>query len=215
MKMTHSPGAARRSGALAASAAAALLITVGMGITPANAVESAPEEGECLLDTSGLTLCADTAQELADELLLEHGIEIVALPEDPETDDALQPSPDTRQAFELGEARSVGTHAAKQTFLMGAYWAGKNYAGKKWNLTTQQSPGFVPCAFYGNFTYGRFGDLTGYGNDDVESVQSYGQCAIKLFVDTKYRGSMYGPTTAATTLGAFNNMASSIEVVRR
>ncbi len=62
----------------------------------------------------------------------------------------------------------------------------------------------------GSFAYG----FTNFGawNDRFESFQAYNGCEATFFDDASYGGIEYGPYISSTSMGTFNNKASSLYV---
>ena len=198
----------------------ALAVVLLSGLPAANASTSTPSNAEatqeqaCWKDViTKQSACAPTQEELAAKVYIEHGVEFV----DQEIPSALVLSSSEKSLLTSNQRSApsapLSLNAVNATYLLGIYYSGAGYAGSSETMTATQSS--APCATYGNYTYGNVPNLrwTGF-QDNIESFKGYGMCGLTLYADTNYAGSSYGPSAAASSLGAMANQASSIRVFK-
>jgi len=197
---------------LVAGLSLALLAAGGL---PANAATPAPEpapapQAFCWHEqVTEREACADTAQQLADTVLLTYGVRILGPATEPKAGASFVPSASAIAASgqAAGKAGKAPAGVAA-SYLIGALYTDAGYGGSLKVLATGQTSN--PCSSPGSYTYG-YGNLTLGWNDAVSSFEGYGHCGFRLFYDANYGGSVYGPYFAKSTLGPFNNQASSYE----
>lgn len=152
--------------------------------------------------------CASSAQALADTVLLEYGIQILAPVSDPEAAAEYVPSDAAIAEAASNNAQARGGVSPLATYVIGAFYAETNLGGESLVVTTGKTSN--PCSTPGSYTYG-YGNFAARWNDRVSSFEGFGHCGFRLFADANYGGSVYGPYFSKYTLGAFNNLASSYE----
>lgn len=82
------------------------------------------------------------------------------------------------------------------------YYANASYGGSNFTLVRS-----TPC---NGVTLTSVPNLGSYGLDNaVSSFFGWGSCTARLYADTSYGGSTYGYAALASSLGAFDNVASS------
>lgn len=82
------------------------------------------------------------------------------------------------------------------------YYANASYGGASFTLTRN-----TPC---NGVTLSSVSNLGTVGLDNaVSSFQGWGTCTARLYADTSYGGSTYGYAASASSLGAFDDVASS------
>lgn len=198
----------------------ALAVVLLGGVPAASASTSAPAAGEeidiqaCWEDViTKDSACAPTQEELAVKVYVEYGVEFV----DQDIPEALVLSSDEKATLTNNERSAPSTpstnavNAVNATYILGIYYTGAGYTGSSETLTASLSS--EPCSFYGNYVYGNKPAIGNF-NDNIESFRGYGMCGLTLYADSYYGGSSYGPSGAASNLGAFANQASSIRVYK-
>lgn len=174
-------------------------------------------ETHCFSDVvTGVSECAPTQRELADELLIEHGVEIAGT----DVPARLKPSKAAKAEVERRHNDASRVDGApltdvtiQATYILGTIYSDPSYTGSSHthsaNLTS------APCAQAGSYSYGAFSNMSfawpTLWNDKVSSYQGYGNCGFRLFADAGFQGSIYGPKKLAPTLGPMNNQTSSMD----
>lgn len=155
-----------------------------------------------------LEACADSAQELADAVLLKHGILILGPESEPEAAAAYAPSVTATAEFAATVEQARGGVSPAATYLIGALYVNTNRTGTSEVVTTNVTSN--PCSSPGSYVYG-YRSLGGSWNDVISSFEGFGHCGFRLFADANFGGSIYGPYFLKNTLGPFDNLASSYE----
>ncbi|MFB2554196.1 hypothetical protein [Herbiconiux liangxiaofengii] len=180
--------ASRRLAALGLTAAAALTLLIA---GPAATASASPVSCWTNLDT-GATGCFDASVDPVDAIENATGRPVVAETTGPAA------------ARGAGEATAAPAAAAVDYLLLTAYdntgltGPSNSYFTSNTNICTN---GYA----YGFTNFGTF-------NDRFESFQSYNGCSATFFANSNYTGAEYGPYVSRTTMGTFNNTASSVYV---
>ena len=101
---------------------------------------------------------------------------------------------------ELDAGRDAAAPSAVYDLV--TYYANTSYSGSNFTITRS-----TPC---NGVTLSSVPNLGTYGlNDAVSSFFGWGSCEARLYADVNYGGSTYGYAPLASSLGAFDNVASS------
>lgn len=107
----------------------------------------------------------------------------------------------TRVADEAARGE-IGTLAV---YSLASLYPNNGYGGSGYTFVRT-----TPC---NGSTVSGVSDLSTVGlNNTVSSFQTYGTCQVRLSDGTGYTGTTYGYTTSSTSLGSFNDLASSAQV---
>lgn len=102
----------------------------------------------------------------------------------------------------------VTDEAARGAFVvysLVSLYPNNGYGGSSYTITRS-----FPCD---GSTVAGISDLAAVGmNNVISSFQTYGSCQARLYDGTGYSGSTYGYTTSSTSVGALNDLASSVRV---
>lgn len=177
----------RRS--LSALAASLLVVAAASVFAPAAHAAEPDRTASCWqeLDT-GLSLCVDASEDLADAVYATYGIVLS--------------TPDRSLAPSHVAARAAVTPLVST--LIGIFYENANYGGASFAASVSQNG----CNGY---VHG-YADLSPLGwNDRISSFRSYAGCRTAIFDNTNYGGSSYGYYTNSSYVGAaMNDRASSI-----
>ena len=122
------------------------------------------------------------------------------------TEAALDTALAIRGAQLTTSARSSVTAAASAVYTYARLYADSNYGGAALTLTGSSSSG---CAG----GYSSSANLPSAWNDRVSSFMGYLSCKVRLAEHSNQGGTLYGPFSSATSLGSFNDKASSFRIV--
>jgi hypothetical protein len=173
--------------------AVATLGIVGFA-SPANAQPTGDDTaGVCWLDTDTEAYECFESQQAWEEALAERGYVLVYLEE----------APSAQEVEELGAAR--GGAGLLTIYVLSIMYEDASYGGDSIGVTTTNPAYCSGTSYSGNMPAGF--------NDAVSSFQSYLGCRTRLAQNTGQGGSLYGPFTSASSLGAFNDTASSYLVL--
>lgn len=90
-------------------------------------------------------------------------------------------------------------------FSLATLWGNNGYGGSSYTITRSTACDGV--------TVTGISDLATVGmNNNVSSFQTFGSCTVRLYDGTGYTGSTFGYTTSSTSVGAMNDLASSVRV---
>lgn len=145
-----------------------------------------PEEQDCVLwIDEDILVCVPHGEDLAAAFTDQTGMVRV-------------PSPDEGDSGG-SEAEGFG---ASTVYDLVTYYANASYGGANFTITRSTACNGVTLSSVPN--------LGSYGlNDAVSSFFGWGSCTARLYADTSYGGSTYGYAALASSLGSFDNVASS------
>jgi hypothetical protein len=90
-------------------------------------------------------------------------------------------------------------------YTLAILYENASYGGASYYLTTSNSSLCSGVHYYGS-------SMPSGWNDRASSFTAYGTCRVKLWADTGYAGSSYGPSAGTSTLGSMNDEASSYQI---
>lgn len=193
---------------VAASVAIALSLFAPSAAQAATSAPTPSPATACWGDVvSGETECASTQQELAEKIYVEHGVVFSG-----EVPSELK-LPAARQ--EQIARTAMAPASTQASYIMGVWYDGKNRTGSSWTHSTDVAN---PCSRPGSYTYGQLGSLRlalfGINNWDnrIRSFVGQNHCGFKLWSESSFQGSTYGPKHLANDLGAMDKQASSLSV---
>jgi hypothetical protein len=163
--------------------ALSLAILVLGAAAPANA--QVPEEHCVVLldDESGVTICGDTEEDARAAFEDETGLVIV---DEPGSEGA-------RNEDDLGPL---------VVYSLAQLYVDSNFGGSSYLFTRS-----TPC---NGVTLSSVSNLGSVGlNDAVSSFLTYSTCEVRLYADINYGGTTYGYSTSQSSLGGYNDVASS------
>lgn len=175
---------------------------------PADATSKKDKSTEACWEAidTGRSACAESPEALAQLLLEEYNVVIAA-------QDGFDDVPAELTIDETAVGAKARSGASIQaTYILGEWFKDANYSGSRKLLTADLSS--TPCTFYGSYTYGQYDVLSFEWDNAISSVRGYGQCGMKLYNGTYASGSLYGPVFQSGNLGVFNDVTSSVYVVR-
>ncbi|SDZ45048.1 hypothetical protein SAMN05216554_3978 [Herbiconiux ginsengi] len=174
----------RRLAALGLAAAAALtILTATSASASASASPTEPAQSCWTNVDTGQTGCFDAALDPVEAIELATGRPLVT-----------------------GESasRSAAPTGALVDYLLLTGYDGQNMTGLS-NSYFSSNANICNAVAYG------FQNL-GTWSDRFESFQSSNGCQATFYADTLYDGTAYGPFVSKTTMGSFNNVASSVYI---
>lgn len=181
----------RLLGRAGAALAVALLGTLGFA-APAHAEgveETATEACWLNLDTDEI-LCFDDRETLLTAV--------------EDTGAVLRFAPAVEESFAASTQSFSGGFGTLAIYFLATLYADAGYSGSTLDITTGNSWMCSGTQYNGN--------LSGSWNDRVSSFESYGGCRTRLSTHINQGGPWYGPYTSASSLGSFNDVASSYRV---
>jgi hypothetical protein len=186
----------RLLGRAGAVLAVALLGALGFA-APAHADGAVKAEEEVSTEACWLNLDTDELQCFDDRETL------LAVIED--TGTALRFAPTVEESFAASSQSSLsGGVGLLATYFLATLYADSGYSGASLDITTSNSWMCSGTQYNAN--------LSGSWNDRVSSFESYGGCRTRLSTHINQGGPWYGPYTSASSLGTFNDDASSYRV---
>lgn len=117
-------------------------------------------------------------------------------------------APTVEESFAASSESSFsggGGFVTMAVYFLATLYEHSGYSGSTLNITTG-NPWMCSGTQYN-------GNLSGAWNDRVSSFQSYGGCRTRLATHINQGGPWYGPYTSASSLGTFNDVASSFRVL--
>jgi len=107
----------------------------------------------------------------------------------------------------IGSARASldGGVQPLATYTLATFYENASYGGSSTYITTSNSSLCSGYHYYGSA-------MPSGWNDRVSSFTTAGTCRVKLWANTGYSGSTYGPADSASSLGAMNDEASSYQI---
>lgn len=192
--------------------------------SPANAAPTAGGSAsgdQCWTEVdTGRSLCAPTADALAEQMYARYGVTLGARPG--ETLQASIAAPTQRMlakrgvaAAEASKARATATEplatAKSTTYLLAKIFDGQKFTGgsKLFTVSLQSQP----CNSVQNYAYGQEERLWVYGwNDRVRSFQVATKCRLALYSNERFTGTKWGPKHDTGSLGIMDKQASSFSI---
>lgn len=174
--------------------ATALVATLGIA-APASAAAVSSEPQSCWLNADTGEYACFSSDDALDAALSARGIEIV---------DSSSQLHSARSAAREMTATASTTSAA---YIYARLYADSNYKGAALTVTGTNSGG---CAAGGSSTSNMPSDW----NDRVSSFRGYLGCRVRLAEHINQGGKLYGPFSASSALGSFNDKASSYRVAK-
>jgi hypothetical protein len=194
MTTTLSRGTARAI-SIAAVAFATLAMTT-LGSTAANAATPTAKAvaGQSCWDNVATwqTGCFATGMNPYQQISEATGTNVVAVPT------AGGAAAGARAAFATPHA----IEGAATSYILTNVWSSTNETGDAMTYFTTNSTVCVG----GSYGFPSLGSW----NDRIQSFQSFNGCVTTLYHDSNYGGTHFGPQSLASTLGSFNNQASSL-----
>lgn len=178
--------------AQAATSATPAPASVSVAPTATGAATTAQPSGtSCWEDIdTGATGCYATGSETAQQAITAA------------TGKAVTAVPTATDGASASSSRTSVATAAASDYLITELYSGTGFSGDSAAYYTSNAN---ICDGVSN----EFSSLSGF-NDEAESVTSYNGCETILYENTNYGGTSYGPVTSASTLGSFNDEASSL-----
>lgn len=172
--------------------AAAAFASVAIAGPAAAATTEKPEEACWLNADTGALACYESDAAL-DTALAERGIALV------------ESAASTGRAASV-EARGIDVAVAAATYYYYArLYADSGYSGAVYYVGGSSS---TPCR---GTTHSYV--LEGAWNNRVSSYRGYLSCRVRLYDNANHTGASHGPAEAASSLGSFNDKASSFRLV--
>jgi len=94
---------------------------------------------------------------------------------------------------------------ASSSYLLATFYADSWWSGATVYITTSHASLCSGYHYYGS-------SMPSGWNDRVSSFTAYGTCKVKLYHDSGYGGSTFGPYGSAGSLGSMNDEASSYQI---
>ncbi len=187
----------RLLGRAGAALAVALLGTLGFA-APAYADGTVKAEEEAGTEACWLNLDTDEMRCFEDRDTLLAAVE--------DTGVELRFAPTVEESFAASTQSSFsGGVGLMAIYFLATLYADSGYSGSTLDITTSNSWMCSGTQYNGN--------LSGSWNDRVSSFESYGGCRTRLATHINQGGPWYGPFTSASSLGTFNDVASSYRVL--
>lgn len=120
---------------------------------------------------------------------------------------------DNYQALASASGLTVGgtlsspaqSESTSSTYVLATFYADSYWSGATVYITTSNSSRCSGYHYYGS-------SMPSGWNDRVSSFTAYGTCKVKLYHDSGYGGSTFGPYSSAGSLGSMNDEASSYQI---
>lgn len=195
------------------SAAVVLVAATSVG-GPAHAAALDREHCWSELDTDR-SLCAETEEQLALDMYERYGVTIEARPLEVLPESVTAPGSRAKRIVESARAETGAADAPtpRASYILVKGYSGKSYSGYSRTWTAQLSA--TPCVLQQSYAYGQYEYLHNFNfNDQMRSYHVASGCRLRVYADTKFRGTMRGPYGDSKTLGILDLEVSSMRIVK-
>ena len=166
-------------------------------VAPAHAAGESDAEDQATTEACWLNLDTDEIVCFDDRATLLATVE--------DTGAELRFAPTVEESLAAGTQSSLsGSVGTMAIYFLATLYADSGYSGSTLDITTGNSWMCSGTQYNGN--------LSSAWNDRVSSFESYGGCRTRLATHINQGGPWYGPYTSASSLGTFNDDASSWRV---